>query len=687
MKQTILSALLTFATLSALAAEKDSASSHMLNELIVKSSNAKQKQFIESTQMGKVDISAATLLKVPAIAGEADIVKALQLTPGIKRGTEGSIGMYVRGGGNDENLILLDGVPIYNAGHLLGFFSVFNSITIKDVQLYKSSFPAQYGGRLSSVLDVRTKEASFNQPHAQLSIGTISSAANVQLPIIKDKVSLMLAGRRTYIDKVMKSVPYHFYDLNGKLSILLNAQNRFYISSYIGSDVLSAHNLDSKNTEQQKSIETAMNMGNRTLSFSWNHLTKNNKLGSDLTFFTSGFKYNVDGSNAGNHLSAQSAIKDIGIKADLRIASRGGNKITSGFSITHHHFKPNIVSSSGPLVSIFGNSEGKKIENNEAAVYINDEIKIDKHFLLAAGMRLSAASVSGKTYVQPEPRLGLRYQLSNRSSFKVSYARMVQYMHLVSNSSLTLPTDMWYPVTANVKPGISDQVSAGYYYVVPSLDLCISSEIYYKRLRNLLEYREGAIVMMNNDYEKDLVFGKGRSYGAEVFINKTSGRFTGWIGYSLSFARRKFDSLNNGKEYFARYDRRHDFSLVAMYDITPKWSISTTNVFATGSPFTGQTNQYLVPSPGFTGFEALPVYTSRNAMRMSSSFRTDLDAQYKFKVGKFVKADAHLSVYNVFNRTQPGQVQRVWDNKKGCYKYQQQGLFGTITAASLNLNF
>lgn len=663
-----------------------SGSSNQLAGVTIKSSSAKQKQFITSAQMGKVDIPTAMLLKVPAIAGEADVVKALQLTPGVKRGTEGAIGMYVRGGGNDENLLLLDGAPIYNAGHLLGFFSVFNNATIRDVQLYKSSFPAQYGGRLSSVLDVRTKEASLSDYKAQVTLGTISSAACVQAPLVKDRLSLMLAGRRTYIDQVMKSIPYHFYDLNGKLYFMLDAQNRFYVSSYAGNDILSSKNLDSKNTDQQESIQTGMNLGNKILSLRWNHLTKDSKSSSDVLLFSSGFKYHIDGKSETNQLSLRSAIKDIGFKADLRSSSAERHKLTSGIGFTHHYFNPNVIASNGPQMEVFGNSNGKEIQTNEAAAYVNDEFSINELWLLSAGLRVSGIMVADKTYLNAEPRIGFRYLFTERSSFKLSYARMTQYLHLVSNSSIVLPTDMWYPVTANVKPGISDQISAGYYYSMPKPGVCISTEIYYKGMHNLLEYREGAMVMMNNDYEQDLVSGKGRSYGGELFISKTAGKFTGWVGYTLSFAHRKFDSLNGGKEYYARYDRRHDFSLVGMYDINSRWSISSTIVYATGSPFTGQTSQYVIPSPGLTGFETLFAYTGRNAMRMSASFRTDGDLQYKFNIGKHVKADAHLSVYNVFNRTQPSQVTRVWDDKKGVYKYQQSGLFGTITALSLNLN-
>lgn len=656
-----------------------------LEEVTVSVNSVKRKLFIESAQMGKTDLPVSMLLKAPAIGGEQDIIKALQLTPGVKQGTEGSIGMYVRGGGNDENLIMLDGATIYNAGHLLGFFSLFNNTTLKEAQLYKSSFPAQYGGRMSSVLDVRTKDASLQDYHTQVNIGTITSSANVQLPVVKDKVSLMLAGRRTYIDKVMKSVPYYFYDLNGKLVFKANERNRFYLSSYYGDDVLRSSNLNSKN-EDQKQIATNMKMGNKVWSAKWNRLSANNLLAYDLNLSYSNFKYLVDGRADNNILSVRSAIRDYNGRYDVRYAGINGHKITSGIHATYHYFNPNIVNTSGPQMALFTNSTGKKIYNTEAAVYVNDEITINDKYLLTAGMRLSGMTTGSKNYINPEPRIGFKYSLSEESSLKLSYARMTQYLHLVSSSSLALPTDLWYPVTDNIKPGISDQLSIGYYHTIPSMDISISTELYYKRMQNLLEYKEGALLVMNNDYEKELVHGCGEAYGAELFVSKTAGRFTGWLGYTLSFATRRFDSLNGGKQYYARYDRRHDLSLVAMYDITPKWSISTTWIYATGSPFTGQVSQYIVPSPGLTGVEVLPAYTGRNELRLSASFRTDMDLQYKFKVSKRVKADAHLSVYNVFNRTQPYTVQRVTDEKNNGYKYQQKGLFGTITAASLNIS-
>lgn len=656
-----------------------------LQEITVSARHSNFKKQIESTQMGKLDIPVSLLAKAPSLAGEPDIIKALQLTPGVKRGSEGSIGMYVRGGGNDENLILLDGAPVYNAGHLLGFFSVFNTSSIKDVQLYKSCFPAQYGGRLSSVLDIKTKEGNMIDFKANGSLGAIASSLTVQGPIIKEKLSFMISGRRTYIDKVFKYIPYHFYDVNTKLSYIVNSRHRLYLSNYVGDDVLKTPPGQDTLPEQER-FKTGMKLGNQTATLRWNNMPEHGRYSSDLSVFYTKFKYNIYGKMGNNSMSMQSAIRDYGIKGDIRINNTRDHKFTTGFSLTNHYFNPNIVSSEGALVEKFGNSNGEQIYTTEGAAYVNDDYKIDQKWQASGGLRLSGAAVTGKTYINLEPRIGLRYLLNERSSLKASYARMNQYMHLVSSSSLVLPTDLWYPVTANIKPGTSDQVSAGYYYSLPDIGVSLSAEVYYKWMQHLTEYREGALLVGNNDYEKEMVQGKGRSYGLELFASKTTGKLTGWIGYAFSFSHRKFDELNEGKEYYSRFDRRHDISFVGMYELSKHWAISTSVLYATGTPFTGQSSQYMVPKPDFSGFDILPAYSGRNELRMSASFRIDLDLQYKFRISKHLKGDAHLSIYNVMNRAQPHRVERVWSEKKQAYTYQQTGLFGTITTGSINFN-
>lgn len=689
----MLTAIALFAGPGAMAQQTDPVSaadtnqwSRSLSEIVIRSSDETFRERITGTQMGKIDLPVTMLARVPAIAGESDIIKALQLTPGIKKGSEGSIGMYVRGGGKDENLILLDGAPVYNAGHLLGFFSVFNTNALKDVQLYKSAYPALYGGRLSSILEVNTKDGNMKDFKGSASLGLIASNITLEGPVIKDKLSFMVSGRRTYADKVMKFVPGYFYDLNAKFVYKIDARNRLYLSTYYGNDVMAVEKAGIDSLKGNYTINSGMHMGNATASMRWNHRPEQGHYVSNITAYYSGFRYSVDGSFGNNILSMQSNIKELGLKADWKWLNPGTHSIRFGVHAAQRFFHPNMVRSAGAALAEFKSGPGQKITNQEMALYMQDEITISDRWQLQAGLRVSAAAVKDKFYANPEPRLGLRYLISENNSLKLSYTRMIQYMQLISSSSLTLPTDLWYPVTARVRPGISDQVSIGYYHVLPDLGISISAEAYYKNLNHLLEYKEGALLVMNDNYEQELLQGKGNAYGLEIFAGKTTGRLSGWIGYSLSYARRSFDGLNKGKPYFARYDRRHDFSFVALLEINKKWTMNMVAQYATGSPFTGQQSQYLMPKPDLTGFEVLPVYTSRNALRLSASFRVDLDVQYKFQIGKNIKGDAHISVYNLLNRTQPYRVEKVYDETTKKTVYKQQGLFGIIPAFAVNFN-
>lgn len=657
-----------------------------LNEVVINAAAGDMQQSIRSTQMGKIDLPLSILAKVPAIAGEPDVIKALQTTPGVKRGSEGSIGMYVRGGGKDENLILMDGAPVYNAGHMLGFFSVFNMQALREVNMYKSSFPAQFGGRLSSVLDIRTRDGDMQHYKGAASLGLISSSATFQGPIIKDKLSFFVTGRRTYADRILRYIPYYFYDVNGKLTYRVNERNRLYLSWYKGNDVMDMQRSGEDSAGAAYTLKTGMILGNDVASIRWNNRPAHEKYTSDITAYYSGFKYRVDGKMGNNELSMRSAIRDIGLKGDWRWQQAGAHQIRTGFNYGFHHFNPNMVRTEGAALEQFTSRDGKNITNQEMALYIQDEMRLSDRWQVLAGLRLSGATAKDVLYWNPEPRLAARYQINENSSLKGSFARMAQYMQLVSSSSLTLPTDLWYPVTSSVRPGISDQVSAGYYHVLAEAGISLTAEVYYKWMNNLVEYREGALLVLNDDYEKELLHGKGRGYGLELFAARTSGKFTGWIGYSLSFAERNFDSLNNGRKYYARYDRRHDLSVIGMYQLNDRWSFNAVVQYATGSPFTGQQGQYVVPKPDLSGFDILPVYTSRNALRLSSSFRIDFDIQYKFRLGSKISGDAHLSVYNVMNRAQPYRVERVYSEVKKEFVYQQKGLFGIIPAFAINFN-
>ncbi len=656
----------------------------VLEQVTVSASSARMTEHVETAAMGKSNIPVSMLARTVSIGGEPDVIKALQLTPGVKRGTEGNINMYVRGGGSDENLVLLDGAPLYNVGHMLGFFSLFNTAAIRDVQMYKSAFPSSYGGRLSSVMDVSTKNGSLTDYKASASVSTIASSATVQGPVIKDRLSLIASYRRTYIDKVMKDIPYYFYDVNAKAMLVINPSNRLYAGIFAGDDILQIR--EQKNPEFDTTLKSNTHLGNKLFTLRWNNIARDNKYATDVLLYHTAFRYDISGSMAGNSLAVRSSIGDLGIKADTRVYYIPGHKIGIGGALIHHTFNPNIVSTSGAELERFGNNEGVLVRNVEGAVYINDEYSINKSWLLQSGVRISGLATDKKLYLRPEPRIAARYLVDERNSVKLSYVRMVQYMHQVTGSSITLPTDLWYPATGKIQPGVSDQWSVGYYHSIPSAEIALSAEVYYKALSNVMEYKEGAQLMLNSDFEQDIVSGKGKTYGIELLATRTAGRFTGWLGYTQSYARRYFDSLNNGQPFYARHDRRHDISFVGLMDISKHWSAGTTVVYSTGSPFTGQTGQYVIPAPGFSGFDAMPVYTSRNTMRLSASFRIDASLQYKFTIGNKLKGDLQLSVYNILNRTQPSNVERVWDEHKKEYKYRQTGLFGTITAGAININ-
>jgi hypothetical protein len=358
--------------------------------------------------------------------------------------------------------------------------------------------------------------------------------------------------------------------------------------------------------------------------------------------------------------------------------------MTFGGTVTQHIFRPNIIRYDGSLTLDGINKEGPRLTTYEQAAYINDDWQINKRWQLNGGIRLSALYTEKELYINPEPRIATRFLINNQHSIKLSYAHMAQYLHLVSSSAITLPTDLWYPVTAKTKPGKSDQVSIGYYYAQPERGLAASIECYYKKLHNQIEYREGANLLFNDKYEEELITGKGKAYGAEFFVSKTVGKLSGWMGYSLSLSERQFEELNQGKPFFTRFDRRHDFSLVTAYDISRRHIVAATWIYSSGSPFTPQIGQYIAPNPSNTQIDILPIYGAKNSARLSAANRIDIDYGYKFKwLGK-VSSEFHISIYNLLNKAQPGKVSRKYNGQTGKYEYQEKGLFGRIPTLSLN---
>ncbi len=662
-----------------------------LGEVVITAQSNRSETLVHSTEMGKIDVPMEMLKKAPVLFGESDLIKALQLLPGVKRGAEGTTGMFVRGGGNDENLILLDEAPVYNVGHALGFLSVFNSNSIKSVEMYKGAFPAEYGGRLSSIMDVRMREGNDQRFSMQGSIGNIASNLTIEAPIVKGKGSFIISGRRSYIDKIINTLkgkqtfPYYFYDLNVKANYKLSGSDRLFLSSYFGRDVLEA---SSKADSLGFDAGINSNLGNFTVTARWNHIYKSQKMFHNLTLIRSQFRYQIEGNAFGNNLLIRSSIDDIGLKLSYDYRPNNQTTIKFGGTLQSHLFKPNLISVQGDISDFIKNKPSPEIQALESAIYGNFERDLSEKWRLSAGLRLSSLAVQSVFYANPEPRISARYLLNDQQSLKFGYARMAQYLHLVSSSSLALPTDLWYPATKNIQPANSDQISAGYFTWVGEgkKRTELSGEIYYKKLRRLIEYREGARLILNDNYESELISGSGDAYGIEMLAQKNSGKLSGWIGYTLSWSERTFPGLNNGHTYFARYDRRHDISVVANYEFKPRFAVSAAFVYSSGSPFTPIVAKYLQPFPNYSGVDLLPIYPAKNSYRLHAAHRLDIDLIFKGKKHKRWQGEWHVGAYNFYNRTQPNRV-TITVGTDGREKYQERGLFGVMGSLSYNFKF
>jgi hypothetical protein len=662
-----------------------------LQEVVVESgSEDEAEEDASSPRMGMTRIPLRLLASVPAIGGEADVVKLVQLMPGVVQGVEGSTGMYVRGGDGDQNLILLDEAVVYNVSHLFGFFSVFNPETLRNVTLHKGSFPASYGGRLSSVVDIRMKEGNNRKFTAEGGIGLLSSRVTVQGPIIKDRFSFMIAGRRTYVDQVARAagrtVPYYFYDLNAKANFRISDKDRLFYSTYFGNDVLSIATTrrdSSRGTDNV--LDFGFTSGNYTNTLRWNHL-HTQKLFANISLIQTHFRYNVQGQFAGSALLAQSSISDVGLKADYSYYRNTGNLTGFGGSVVRHAFRPNLVNTSGNITEFVVSQSGKLLSTFESALYYFQERQFGSPFRLNYGLRLSMANVRARNYSGIEPRLAVSYALPGNQALKLGFSRMKQYMHLLSSSSFSLPTDLWYPVTDSIKPQTADQVALGYNRRFEKFKTALTAEVYYKRMRNLIEYRPGAQLLLNNNYADELITGRGNAWGLELLLQKNAGRLSGWLSYTLSWTRRQFAELNEGKPYYARYDRRHNVALVGSFDLSPRITFSATWVFLSGARFTPPVGQYIIPNTGLSGVDVLPVYTTRNSVQLPSSHRLDVNLIIRRKAARKWSGEWHLGAYNVYNRAQPFRID-VAKDKNGNYQYQALGLFGFIPSVAYNFKF
>lgn len=629
---------------------------------------------VKNAQMGKFDLSNAQLKSVPVIFGEVDLLKTLQLLPGVRNAGEGNTGLYVRGGGPDQNLILLDDAIVYNTGHLFGFFSIFNSDAIKNTSLIKGGMPAQYGGRLSSVLDVSMKEGNMKKYEVEGGIGAIASRLSVQGPIKKDKASFMVSARRTYVDVIATPfIPktsdfygsgYYFYDLNAKVNYKFSEKDRLYLSGYFGRDVFTFNN-------SNRSFKANIPWGNSTATLRWNHVF-NKKLFANTTLVYNDYYFSFGGSQNDFNIKLNSGIRDATAKVDFDYFPAPQHKLKFGGLYTYHKFTPNIVSGSQGSTTFDPNNESVKFAG-EAGLYVQHDWDISDDVKLSSGLRYSQFTQLGpytiynrdidgnktdstvysngqpiKKYGGLEPRMTIRYSLTDETSIKASVTRNLQYIHLVSNAGSTLPTDLWVPSTYRVKPQISWMYAAGLFKNFKDNMYETSLELYFKDMQNQIEYKEGYTQSLK-DPEEDFVFGKGWSYGSEIFINKVRGRFTGWIGYTLSWTWRKFPQLNGGEKYPAKYDRRHDLSVVGMYDLNKKWKFSAVFVYGTGNSTTLPERFYIVN--GVLTQE----YSKVNQYRLPSYHRLDLSATLTPKQPKNGKFTHYwvFSIYNSYSRMNP----------------------------------
>lgn len=682
----------------------------LLQEVIV--SSRRRDNNVTAPQMGKIDMSVSRIRSVPVLLGEVDLLKTLQLLPGVRNAGEGNTGLYVRGGGPDQNLIMLDDAIVYNSGHLFGFFSIFNSDAIKNISLIKGSMPAQYGGRISSVLDVAMKEGNMKRFEAEGGVGLIASRLSVQGPIKKDKASFIVSARRTYIDLltkpfIKKSSDYHgsgyyFYDLNMKVNYKFSEHDRLYLSGYFGRDIFNFNN-------SSRSFSANIPWGNSTATLRWNHVF-NRKLFANTTLVYNDYKFAFGAEQNDFKIKLASGIRDRNAKIDIDYYPSPGHKLKFGGQYTYHTFVPNILTGEQGDTKFEPNNDSKKYAL-EMAAYIQDEWELSPKFNIEGGLRYSAFSQIGpytvyerdaagnktdstyygrgkpiKTYGGLEPRVTVRYSINEETSLKAGVGRNMQYIHLVSNAGSTLPTDLWVPSTYRVQPQISMQYSAGLFKNFSNNEYETSVELYYKDMKNQIEYAEGYTPSLN-DPEDEFTFGRGWSYGAEFFVNKTRGRFNGWAGYTLSWTWRKFSGLNDGEKFPAKYDRRHDISVVAMYELSKKWKLSSVFVFGSGNATTLPERFYIVD--GVLTQE----YSKVNQYRLPSYHRLDLSATLTpvHKPGKKFHTSWVFSLYNSYSRLNPYFI---YFNQEGSpydgslkIEARKVSLFPVIPAVTWNFKF
>lgn len=675
----------------------------------------KEDRNIQSSEMGRQSLDIEKIKTLPAFLGEVDILKSIQLLPGVSSAGEGNSGFYVRGGGPDQNLILLDEANVYNASHLFGFFSVFNADAIQNVTLTKGNMPANYGGRLSSVLDIQMKEGNNKRVGMQGGIGFVSSRFTIEGPIKKDTGSFIVSARRTFIDlffgkpfvKKGSSISgnkYFFYDLNAKVNYRLSNKDRVFLSGYFGRDVFNFKSPDSE-------FFVKVPWGNATATARWNHLFTD-KLFLNTSLIYTNYKFEFEGGQNDFSFKLFSGITDYNLKEDFTWLPNVNHTVKFGGQYIFHVFVPSNATAKAGEVSF---DIGKILRQyaHDAAVYINDEYEINDKWLVNGGIRFTLFQqvgpferyindpISGeatdtlhysqgqnvKTYTHAEPRLALRYSINHLSSLKASVSQNYQYIHLASLSSISLPTDTWIPSSDKVKPQSSIQYALGYFRNLNNNTYESSIELYYKSMQNQIEYEEGFLPenTVNSNLDNYFVAGKGWSYGAEFFLKKNKGKFNGWIGYTLAWTKRKFPDLNNGKVFFPKYDSRHDVSVVLSYDISKRWTLGATWVYATGNLNTFPERVFVLSNG-----DVLEDYGGqRNNYRLAPYHRMDVSATLKGKPHKRYESSWNFAIFNVYNRYNPYIIyfDKTYSSDKITIQAKQISLFPLIPSVTYNFKF
>ena len=688
------------------------ASSFTKEEVVVK--GEKKDENTRSTKMGAVEIQIAQVKELPALMGEVDILKVIQLMPGVKNGGEGNTGLYVRGGGPDQNLILLDEAVVYNAAHLFGFLSVFNGDAIKNMELIKGGMPAQYGGRLSSVLDISMKDGNMKKFEIDGGLGVLSSRLTLQGPIKKDKASFIASGRLCYVgllgglflddDADFAGTSYYFYDLNAKINWIINDKNRVYLSGYFGRDVF---NFANKNG----GFEAGLAWGNATTSLRWNRIFTP-KLFMNSSFIFSDYDFSFSAGQQEFDISLFSGIRDFNLKSDFTWVPDVRHNLRFGANYIYHIFTPSNVSARSGDVQ-FDLGPEVRYYAHEAALYIQDNWDISDRFSINAGFRASLfahvgpfnrfvknevgvvsdtipykANQNVKTYVYPEPRISGRIMLGKRNSIKLSYTMNYQYIHLASLASVSLPTDLWVPSTDIVKPQEGHQWAGGYFHNFFDNKLETSIEGYYKLMYNMIEYKDGFQPGDNvkDNPDNNFTFGNGDAYGVELFVRKNGKRLTGWVGYTLSWTNRNFPELNGGNPFPARYDRRHDVSVVSSYRISDRVSISAIFVYGTGSALTVPVSRYFIDG------RLVSEFGERNAFRMPDYHRLDIGATIypNPKKKKRFTSTWNFSIYNVYSRQNPFFIYfntEVNEDQTVTIEARQVSIFPILPSVTWNFKF